>query len=450
MCQTDILIESKFTKDYGEFHKEWKEKIIPIETIINNNKIVIGHDISWINETTNKTVNISPIFILLGLIDSNIDANLIPQKWKECKINDEYVKIKFKNKKILYLNKTNKKIVDKIHRKPGTNIIKQNIPVLINENDKNQNNQNILSLDDDTEKVSFLTELENVDKIMEEAKILKKKEKEEELKKYKEQKLLSKLLGNKHILNKNKIQRKKNASDSESEENLLNEYEDVNNLDHNLTTAELKIKYTEEIKNYKELLRENSISIQNNYENELPKLIYDPRYLKIPKKLRQRIFDEYVREKDDEKVLVDIDNNQVLKNPEKILKEDQENFENKINNLHNVEENNMKNNNNDFKKIFDDVKNSNENKNNKKLHEHNEKNKRKISQDKLKALIKSQIEKGEIHSNTPYLEFEMKNIENEDFNNALQIDREFLFNEAKLKVKKILEESKNFLFYKLF
>ena len=444
MCQTDILIESKFTKDYGEFHKEWKEKIIPIEKIINNNKIVIGHDISWINEITNKTVNISPIFILLGLIDSNIDANLIPQKWKECKINDEYVKIKFKNKKILYLNKTNKKIVDKIHRKPGSNIIRQNIPVLINENDKNQNNKNILSLDDDTEKVSFLTELENVDKIMEEAKILKKKEKEEEIKKYKEQKLLSKLLGNKHILNKNKIQRKKNASDSESEENLLNEYEDVNNLDHNLTTAELKIKYTEEIKNYKELLKENLISIQNNYENELPKLIYDPRYLKIPKKLRQRIFDEYVREKDDEKVLINIDAKQELKNPEKILKDEQENFENKINNLQNIEENNK--NNNDLKKIFEDVKNCNENKNIKKLIDHNEKNKRKISQDKLKSLIKSQIEKGEIHSNTPYLEFEMKNIENDDFNNALQIDREFLFNEAKLKVKKILEESKNFLF----
>ncbi len=78
---------------------------------------MIRYEIEYVNEKIEKTLSISPIYILLCFIDSKVDSNLIPESWKTSKINENYVKIKFKNKKIIYLNKLNKTMSDKIPRK---------------------------------------------------------------------------------------------------------------------------------------------------------------------------------------------------------------------------------------------------------------------------------------------------------------------------------------------
>ncbi len=64
----------------------------------------------------------------------------------------------------------------------------------------------------------------------------------------------------------------------------------------------------------------------------------------------------------------------------------------------------------------------------------------------MKILLKKLVEKGEVHLNTTYAEF------NEHYGNdpllidTLPKDREFLFNEIKLKLKKLIEESK-YIYY---
>lgn len=489
--QTDILIETKYAKEFGEFHKEWKEKITPIEQTIpnTNNKITVGFNITWNNERLQKTVAISPIFILLALIDEKIDHSLVPESWKFCKINDDYIKIKFKNKKILYLNKHTRSLCDKIPKK-ADNKIAHNFFAYSNINADNSRSINLKIIPETQEnKVSFLNEFENEDDKNEKAKILKEQEKEIEEKKKKEKKLLSKLLGNKHFLlkenneyNSKKKNKAENDSDAESEENIIDNME-VDNRDNNLTLAELKFKYASEIKLYKELMQEKNITILSKYSEVLPQLIYDPRYLKIPKKLRERIFDEYVREKEaedfqkiqleknkeyeSEKSLLDNDHNKNLLN--NMTKEEQintqpDNLTQDNIDIRSIQKANMTSNTsmimninngnisetskNKSSDIFDlkNLENMMDKKAKEKIKEkqndNREKNMRKISQNKLKALIKAQIESGVINSNTPYAEFERLNFDNEDFQNSLQIDREFLFNEAKLKVKKILEESK--------
>jgi len=442
--QTDILIDTKYLKKYGEFHKEWKEKISPVEQILpNGNKIIIRYNIEYINEKTEKTLSISPIFILLCLIDSKIESQLLPVSWKTSKVNDDYLKIKFKNKnKILYINKSNKSIVDKIPRK----IVPSNYSSNSNTNNHNNFINPLLTKEEkeEQEKILFLNELENQDKNLEEAKIRKQKELELEEKRKKEKKVLSKMLGNKHFLlkdfddvNTKKKQKIGNESDSESEDNIA-EGIDEGNVDKNFSNAELKIIYSNEIKLYKELLEENNVNILTKFQDLLPKLIYDSRYLKIPKKIRERIFDEYVREKELKEKELKVKEIEMQKEIENEIEIEQVN-----NNNNQIEEKNdyldsefskFKDTEKYYKKKEIDVKG--------KKKEEDERLLRKISQDKLKAIIKSQIEKGEIHSNTPFSEFEARNIHNPDFYNALQIDREFLFNEAKLKVKKILEESK--------
>jgi len=436
--QTDVLIDTKYVKEYGEFYKDWKEKIIPIElNFPNNSKFISGYNITWVNEKAEKSVSISPIFVLLCLIDSKIDSQLIPESWKSSKVNNDYIKIKFKSNKIMYISKANKSILEKIPRKITSNN-QINLPSNIN---PFINKGNI----SEPEKVAFVNEFENQDKMLQEAKAKKQQELELELKKKKEKKILSKLLGNKHHLlrdetNPTKKKKKENNSDSESEENIA-DFIDEGNSEVNLTLAELKIKYANEIKLYRELMDENNINILCKYHDILPKLIYDARYLRVPKKIRERIFDEHVREKETkEKELKDkelkdehIEMNILQENNDiseiRKIKESKE-----INMLLDPEIDKFKETERFSKKINSEMK--------KKTGEELEKESRKASQDKLKALIKSQIEKGLIHSNTPFSELEARNINNPDFFNALQIDREFLFNEAKLKVKKILEESR--------
>jgi hypothetical protein len=301
--------------------------------------------------------------------------------------------------------------------------------------------------------ILFVEELTNQDIEFQEAKLKKQQELELEQKMKKEKKILSKLLGKKHYLLKDseaesankKKQKKENESDEESEDNIANEIDDANNFDKNFTVAEIKIIYACDIKLYKELLDENGVNIFSKYQEVLPKLIYDSRYLKVPKKIRERVFDEFVREKET--------NEKEAK--EKETKEAEEELKNKQNleeigkaSLIDFNNNNKKNEKvfieNEIDKFKETEKYSRKVKETDlkgKEKEECERKMRKISQEKLKALIKSQIEKGEIHSNTPFSEFEARNIDNPDFYNALQIEREFLFNEAKLKVKKIFEES---------
>ena len=85
-----------------------------------NQKTQIGHTLSWENQS-GKNVTISPFYILLNLIDGNIDTKYIPELWKTCKLNNEYIKIKFKNTKIIYFNKFTKKITEKIPKQKNNN-----------------------------------------------------------------------------------------------------------------------------------------------------------------------------------------------------------------------------------------------------------------------------------------------------------------------------------------
>lgn len=146
-------------------------------------------------------------------------------------------------------------------------------------------------------------------------------------------------------------------------------------------------KNTEEIKAFHDLLKEKNIGIFALFEKELSTLIYDSRYNKLHHELRKYAFDEYVKKlyyKDKEK------------EKEKVISS------NKINT-------------------------------------------RKINQDKMKKLLKSLIEKGELTITTSFSEFQKKYEDNPIFQDTISSDREFLFNEAKLRLKKLLEESKRFL-----
>lgn len=61
----------------------------------------------------------------------------------------------------------------------------------------------------------------------------------------------------------------------------------------------------------------------------------------------------------------------------------------------------------------------------------------------MKLLLKRAIENGYLNLNTTYRDFQIKYGDDNLFLEAMPIDREYLFNEAKLKLKKLLEESKN-------
>ena len=123
-------------------------------------------------------------------------------------------------------------------------------------------------------------------------------------------------------------------------------------------------------------MKEKNIGPFSIYDKELPKLIYDLRYNKLPIELRKIIFEEYIKS-----------------NPTPT--------EEKVS------------------KVLD----------------------RKQGQEKIKILIKKAIENGDVNLNTSFAEFQLKYEDDSLFTSALSIDREFLFSEAKLKLKKILEES---------
>jgi len=69
--------------------------------------------------------------------------------------------------------------------------------------------------------------------------------------------------------------------------------------------------------------------------------------------------------------------------------------------------------------------------------------KRKQILDKIKLNIKEFIETGKLNAKTSLQDYLSLFSRNEAFQTLTQIDQEFLFNEAKLKIKKILDESKD-------
>jgi hypothetical protein len=148
---------------------------------------------------------------------------------------------------------------------------------------------------------------------------------------------------------------------------------------------EIKVDYLKEIENFKNLLKEKGIGRLSSFEKELFKLIYDERYNQLPQELRKQVFDEYVKH------AFSLDKSESTRNQQ-------------LN--------------------------------------------RRQGQEKMKILLKRAIEKGDLNLNTNFADFSEKYQDDNLFTESLPIDREFLFNEAKLKLKKILEES-NILFLTL-
>jgi transcription elongation regulator 1 len=145
--------------------------------------------------------------------------------------------------------------------------------------------------------------------------------------------------------------------------------------------VDINLKYKFEIDQFKLMLEEKNISKYSSYEKEIPKLIYDKRYLCLPIELRIPIFEDYQNSiKFEEKV----------EKVEKVV-EKRKGFEN------------------------------------------------------FKLLIKKAVETGFLNITTSFAEFQQKYQDDSSFIDLYQRDKEFLFNEAKLKLKKLLDESILFL-----
>lgn len=145
--------------------------------------------------------------------------------------------------------------------------------------------------------------------------------------------------------------------------------------------SEIREEFIKEIEDFKYLLKDKSINKFSIYDRELPKLIYDERYNKLHSDLRKIIFNEYVKS-------ISLESEKKDKNGDKLLN-------------------------------------------------------RKQGQENLKILIRKAIESGDLNLNTSFTNFQEKYQDDHLFCDSLPVDREFLFNEAKLKLKKILQESKN-------
>jgi hypothetical protein len=104
-----MYIESKLLESYGQFFKNWKEYILTNykdnSNEMNQNSETV---IYWYNEDINKSTWDNPYFILICLIDNMVNINWIPLYWKS--VNDNLIEIKFKNGKVLFINRLNKVI----------------------------------------------------------------------------------------------------------------------------------------------------------------------------------------------------------------------------------------------------------------------------------------------------------------------------------------------------
>lgn len=94
IIMTSICIDTKYLKSYGEFYKEWKEYYTKENSIL---------DIYWYNEKYKTSTYDNPIFILLCLIDNKVSGEAIPIYWES--MDDSYIKVIFKNKKVLYIDR---------------------------------------------------------------------------------------------------------------------------------------------------------------------------------------------------------------------------------------------------------------------------------------------------------------------------------------------------------
>jgi hypothetical protein len=98
MCLINIDINKDLLKGYGSFWNNWIEYTTTTETGIEN---------FWYNKTDNLSTWENPIFILLSLIDNNVNTDTIPISWTE---QGDTLIIFCKNDKILNLNKSTNKI----------------------------------------------------------------------------------------------------------------------------------------------------------------------------------------------------------------------------------------------------------------------------------------------------------------------------------------------------
>lgn len=308
IVKASINIDEKHLKAYGEFTQIWKEY-----THVVYNNLEKETRLYWHNQNINKSTWDSPIFILLALIDNKVNTEWVPIKWKS--IDDNFVKIKFNNHKVLFIDKRNVIITD---RNPNSIKAINNFPA---------------ELEESTE--DMLREV-----------------RQEKIKKS----LISEVINGVTENVAKKIE-------SPKKDSYLN--------------------YKNEIENFKKMLKEKNIGLLSTFSKETPKLIYDNRYNQLPIELRQGVFDEYIRES--------------LLNTKK------------------QESSNINLNVKDKRKILENYK----------------------------LLLKTCIEKGEITLSTTFGEFGEKYEEDAIFNDVGAKEREFLFNESKLKLKKILEESKN-------
>jgi hypothetical protein len=98
MCLINLNINKEYLNSYGRFYEDWAEYSKTVETGIEN---------IWYNRKLNVSTWENPIFILLSLIDNNIDREIVPISWED---EREFMRIDCKDGKILNLNKTTNKI----------------------------------------------------------------------------------------------------------------------------------------------------------------------------------------------------------------------------------------------------------------------------------------------------------------------------------------------------
>ena len=333
-----VMIDSKYLNYYGDFIKSWKE--------FKNEE---GMSF-WYNEKINRSVWDNPTFIHICLAENKVEKTWVPLFWKS--FNEDFIKIKFKNKRKMFIDRVKRVVLEKI----------------VKEEKEKEINDNITQIPEGMISGQKYIKQFVLEKVREQMNEGISKEFENENHDFLESDIIntnkdSIIIKQENTFNEDKtIKNQVKAGNSNIGLDEVSAYDSQNN------------QYEKEIKEFRELLREKNIGINALYQKELPKIVYEERYKNLPQEFRRKTFDEYVKD-----------------------------FLPKQKHLTAVD--------------------------------------RKKNQEKLKNLLKEMIDKNQISLKTSISEFQELMKTNPIYISNTMMDRDFLFNEAKLRIKRIEEES---------
>jgi hypothetical protein len=90
------MVNKAASKYHGEFYVDWKE----YQDEENN--------LYWYNKKSDISTWENPLFIFITLVENKINKDWIPCNIES--LEENYIKISFTNKRVLYMNKSNKVI----------------------------------------------------------------------------------------------------------------------------------------------------------------------------------------------------------------------------------------------------------------------------------------------------------------------------------------------------